>query len=109
MAKPNYLHELLGALGETELGKLRSLELKGKERALLDFYLDQIAKLAPTKEEISSTLSMKGAHIDKTSSIVLKKCYDSLVPTTRRDLWVFLRQKRLIRHLYHELALEERG
>ncbi|HET9137305.1 MAG TPA: hypothetical protein VFO76_11760 [Candidatus Kapabacteria bacterium] len=108
MAKPNYLHELLGALTKAERVTVSSLELKGKEQALLEFFLSRLGQLAPTKEEISAALSMSGAHIDKTSSIILKKSYELLVPAGGTDLWVFLRQKRLIRHLYHELNLEER-
>jgi hypothetical protein len=108
MAKPNYLYELLGALTEAERVTVDSLELKGKEQALLDFYLSRLGQKAPAKDEISSVLLMSGAHIDKTSSIVLKKSYELLVPAGGTDLWIFLRQKRLIRHLYHELNLEER-
>jgi hypothetical protein len=51
---------------------------------------------------------MSGTHIDKTNSIVLKRCYETLVGADSRALWLFLRQKHLPRHIYHELLLEER-
>src|SRR6516164_6846535 len=106
--RTNYIHELLAILTESELADIRTLDLKGKERAVLDHYIQHIGSEPPTKEAIGSVLSMSGTHIDKTNSIVLKRCYEALVGADSRALWLFLRQKHLPRHIYHELLLEER-
>ncbi len=106
--KPNYLHSLLAALDGAELTLLRSLELPAKERALFDLYLARISSQAPTKDEAGKLLHITGSHFDKINSLLLKKCYDVLVPNGGGELWLFLRRKNLSRHFYHELALDER-
>jgi len=105
--KPNYLYEFIEALSSEEKANLAaSVDLKGKERALFDLYLSGEGRV-PSKAAIASELGMSPSHIDKTSSVVLKKSYDVLASDSR-DLWLLLRQKKLIRHFYHELTLEER-
>jgi hypothetical protein len=106
--KSNYLHELLAALAESERKSLLSLPLKGKEKELLELYISYIGKNPPSKEKITERLGMSGSHIDKTSSILLKKCYDALVIEIAMPLWDIFRHKHLPRHFYHELSIRER-
>ncbi len=106
--KPNYLHSLLAALDSDELARVRAVELPAKERALLDLCLTRISSQAPSKDEAEKLLNITGSHFDKINSLLLKKCYYALVPNGGGDLWLFLRRKNLIRHFYHDLALDER-
>ncbi len=106
--KPNYLYELLSSLTEAELASLSALDLKGKELQLFELFCSKIGSGAPTKEEAMAALGISGAHFDKTTSILLKRCYEVLVPQGAPELWVFLRRKYLPRHVYHQFHLEER-
>ncbi|HEY6172142.1 MAG TPA: hypothetical protein VIX80_07790, partial [Candidatus Kapabacteria bacterium] len=106
--KTQYLHELLATLNEGELRSLAELGLKGKEKDLLNLYIQHIGKPAPSKESIRAELSMSSSHIDKTNSVVLKKCYEALSGSDINKLWSILRNKHLPRSLYHSLALTER-
>ncbi len=105
--KTQYLHELLATLIGDELRSLTNLGLKGKEKDLFDLYIRYIGKSAPSKEHIGAELSMSSSHIDKTNSIVLKKCYGALT-SNGMGLWDFFLLKHLPRHLYHDLSLCER-
>lgn len=105
--KTQYLHELLATLGADELRSLTNVGLKGKEKDLLDLYIRYIGKPAPSKEQIGAELSMSSSHIDKTNSIVLKKCYEALT-SNGIGLWDLFRYKHLPRHLYHDFLLRER-
>lgn len=105
--KTQYLHELLATLNEGELRSLANLGLKGKEKDLFDLYIRHIGKSAPSKEHIAAELSMSSSHIDKTNSIVLKKCYEALT-SNGMGLWDIFLLKHLPRHLYHDFSLRER-
>jgi hypothetical protein len=105
--KTQYLHELLAALNEDELRSLANLGLKGKEKDLFDLYIRYIGKPAPSKEYIGAELSMSSSHIDKTNSIVLKKCYEALT-SNGIGLWDIFLLKHLPRHLHHDFSLRER-
>lgn len=105
--KIQYLHELLATLNTDELRSLTNLGLKGKEKDLFDLYIRNIGKPAPSKESIGAELSMSSSHIDKTNSIVLKKCYEALT-SNGMALWDIFLLKHLPRHLYHDFLLSER-
>lgn len=105
--KTQYLHELLATLNAHELRSLANMGLKGKEKDLFDLYVSYIGKPAPSKEHIGTQLSMSSSHIDKTNSIVLKKCYEVLT-SNGMALWDLFRHKHLPRHLYHDFLLRER-
>jgi hypothetical protein len=105
--KTQYLHELLATLNEDELRSLANLGLKGKEKDLFDLYIRYVGKPAPSKELIGAELSMSSSHIDKTNSIVLKKCYGALT-SNGIGLWDIFLLKHLPRHLYHDFSLRER-
>ena len=105
--KTQYLHELLATLNEDELRSLANLGLKGKEKDLFDLYIKHVGKSAPSKELIGAELSMNSSHIDKTNSVVLKKCYEVLT-SNGMGLWDIFLLKHLPRHLYHDFSLRER-
>lgn len=105
--KTQYLHELLATLNADELRSLTNLGLKGKEKDLFDLYIRYVGKAAPSKEHIAAELSMSSSHIDKTNSLVLKKCYRALAHN-EVALWDIFLIKHLPRHLYHDFSLRER-
>jgi len=105
--KTQYLHELLATLNTDELRSLTNLGLKGKEKDLFDLYIRNIGKPAPSKESIGAELSMSSSHIDKTNSVVLKKCYEALT-SKGMGLWDIFLLKHLPRHLHHDFSLRER-
>lgn len=106
--KNQYLHEFLSALTESERGTISDLPLRGKEHDLLALYLRFIGKTAPSKDTISRELMMSPSHIDKTNSLVLKKCYEALAPKGYIQLWDLFRHRHLPRHMYHDFSLRER-
>ncbi len=102
------LHSLLQSLNKNEIALIKSKRLIGKEKELFGFICSYANSALPDTEIVLKKVNLSNSHYYKIHSILLKKCYDWLVPTNTLDLLLFLKRKNLFNLLRHEILAQEK-
>ncbi len=102
------LHALVQTLDDAELSALNSNRLIGKEKSVFDFVLKYKNEEIPSSEDVLKKLEISDSHYYKINSVLLRKSYQSLVPSEGLELLGFLRQKNLFGLLRHEILTQEK-
>ncbi|MCC6837841.1 MAG: hypothetical protein IT234_04800 [Bacteroidia bacterium] len=102
------LHALIQTLNEPELTSLRSQRLIGKEKEVFDYVIKNKDSELPETGKVQQSLKLTESHYYKINSVLLRKCYQLLVPEDGIDLLLFLRSKNLFTLLRHEILSQEK-
>lgn len=102
------LHALIQTLNEGELQLLRSQRLIGKEKEVFDYVMKNINSELPETGNVQQILALTESHYYKINSVLLRKCYQLLVPEEGLELLLFLRSKNLFTLLRHEILSQEK-
>ena len=102
------LQSLLQTLSDPELSELSQLRLIGKEKSVYDYTLKRRSVAFPPMNEVLAELKITDAHYYKINSILLRKCYQTLVPAEGKELLQFLKRKNLFHLLRHEILFQDK-
>lgn len=100
----NLLFDFLKNLPESEKNKLRNLQISGVSRGVWQLVNEQAIKGVFDRTRIQKELAISSGHLDKTTSLLLEKCYSHLFPNNVLGLLGFLSSRvAFVKHFYHEL------
>lgn len=102
------LHALIQTLNEQELHLLRSQRLIGKEKEVFDYVIKNANQELAETGVVQEVLKLTETHYYKINSVLLRKCYQLLVPEEGIELLLFLRSKNLFTLLRHEILSQEK-
>jgi hypothetical protein len=87
---------------------LNSLRLIGKEKVVYDYTKAHRFQEFPEIPKVIEALKITDAHYYKINSVLLRKCYEVLVPGQSIELLQFLKQKNLFSLLRHEMLFQDK-
>jgi len=102
------LQSLLQTLSEPELNELNALRLIGKEKSVFDYTRKHRLGDFPEIGTVLEELQISDAHYYKINSVLLRKCYQALVPAQGQDLLQYLKRKSLFHLLRHEMLFQDK-
>jgi hypothetical protein len=102
------LHRLINTCNPLEFQAIEALPLRGKEKQLFDFTLKYRNSELPDNTEITKELDLSDTHLYKINSVLIRKCFDVLVPSGDLELLDYLKRKNLVVLLKHEMAFLEK-
>jgi len=102
------LHSLFQTLDESELAIIQSKRLIGKEKEVFDYILHYSKSELPPTEDLLKKLTITESHFYKIHSILVRKCYEWLVPNQGIELLNYLKRKNLFNLLRHEILTQEK-
>lgn len=102
------LHSLFKTLNEREINLIRSQRLIGKEKEVFDYIIDHTAISLPDTDTVLQELDITDSHFYKIHSVLVRKCYEWLVPEQGMELLLFLKRKNLFNLLRHEILTQEK-
>lgn len=102
------LHALFQTLDEKEFSILASLRLIGKEKDVFDLIKKYRANELPESDTILKQLSITDTHYYKINSVLLRKCYEELIPPGGLQLLQYLKLKNLFHLLRHEALFQDK-
>jgi hypothetical protein len=102
------LHALLQTLSDEECTLLHSIRLIGKEKEVFNFLLQHRSTELPDSDNILKSLDITDTHYYKINSVLLRKCYQCLVPGEGAALLQFLKLKNLFSLLRHEILTQDK-
>ncbi len=102
------LHSLIQSLNEDEIKIIRSNRLIGKEKEVFNYIFSCSKKELPKTESILKSLQITESHFYKIHSILIRKCYEWLIPEQGIALLQFLKRKNLFNLLRHEILTQEK-
>lgn len=102
------LHTLFQTLDEKEFSVLNSLRLIGKEKEVYDLIRKHSQVSLPEIDVLLRTLSITDTHYYKINSVLLRKCYQELVPAQGLELLQYLKIKNLFSLLRHEILTQDK-
>ncbi|MBA3647941.1 MAG: hypothetical protein H0W62_05225 [Chitinophagales bacterium] len=97
------LPSFISFLNESELQSLRHMQLRGKEKEMLELILKSRTETGIDKKAICDQLHISSSHYDKINTVLLKKCYRHFSGENDLDQLTFLNKKQLFPHLFHEI------
>jgi ABC-type molybdate transport system substrate-binding protein len=95
-------------LDESELNLIQSKRLIGKEKEVFDYILHYSKTELPPTEQLLKELSITDSHFYKIHSVLIRKCYEWLVPSQGLELLLYLKRKNLFNLLRHEILTQEK-
>ncbi len=103
-----YLEKLIKVLNEDDLKKIKSIHLKvSKMKIFLAYLVETQTSKEMTKQELMVYLRVDDKLYRKMKSILLRKCYEALVPEGGLPLLDILSRYRLVENYKRELAHQE--
>lgn len=106
----NYLESLIKVINEDDWQKLNALELKtSKLKDFLHILLDNRSTEIPSNAEMQAKLNIDDKLHRKMKSVLLAKCYETLVPEGGIKLLELLSRYRLHDHFIRELEKQEKS
>ena len=99
----SWLHALINSLNHEELTKIQDLRVIGKEKAVLDAYLNAYRSSVPDPKSICDPIGISDNHFYKINSVLIAKILSSIEPTGSYNLLHWLRAKELYSILKNEL------
>lgn len=88
--------------------ELNFLHLIGKEKNVFDYLKRRKSDVLPEIKQITETLGISDAHYYKINSVLLRKCYQVLIPQQGAELLQFLKRKNLFNLLRHEILFQDK-
>jgi hypothetical protein len=95
-------------LSEKEMETLNSMRLIGKEKVVFDYTKRYRSSGFPEIPEVVRALAISDVHYYKINSVLLRKCYEQMIPGQGVKLLHFLRQKNLFSLLRHEILFQDK-
>lgn len=102
------LHSLFQTLSEQEKEIICSQRLIGKEKEVFDYILKKSNEELENTQLLLKELSITDSHFYKIHSVLVRKCYEWLVPNQGMELLQFLKRKNLFNLLRHEILFQEK-
>jgi len=102
------LQSLFQTLSDKEMDSLNGLRLIGKEKTVYDYTKAHRLQDFPEIPKVVADLKISDAHYYKINSVLLRKCYEVLVPGQGVELLHFLKQKNLFSLLRHEMLFQDK-
>jgi len=102
------LHSLFQTLDESELALIQSKRLIGKEKEVFDYILHYSKSELPPTEDLLKKLTITESHFYKIHSVLIRKCYEWLIPNQGLELLLYLKRKNLFNLLRHEILTQEK-
>jgi hypothetical protein len=90
------LHLFLSAMDDTSLNQLEDLNLRGKEKEILDYTLRFRHKEFPDSDTVAEKLKVSKTHLYKLNSVILSKCFCLFFKNDVFALLDHLKQKGLL-------------
>ena len=81
------------------MSELNALRLIGKEKSVFDYTRRHLSGEFPEMEKVLKELQITDAHYYKINSVLLRKCYQTLVPGQEPELLQYLKRKSLFQLL----------
>jgi len=100
------LADFILAINENWVTMLHPTSLRGKEKEVMDLFLQQRKNGQVDKTAVQQQLGLSNSHFDKICSILLDKCYERIAPNGDLSLLAMLGSKvpALERHFFKEAA-----